>query len=103
MGARTGTKIYGGELAGKHMIVNVTAPITATSDTITLTQATHGIKAITAIVGAVITGGHDADFAVLQVSFADLVLTVKTLQSHDGAASDEFTGTTVSITVIGTL
>ena len=102
MGAITGTLLYGGELAGKHKIVTVTAPVAATSDTITLTAATHGITAITAILGAVITGGMDADFANLQVSFSGLVLTVVTKQA-DGAVSDEFTGTTVSITVLGTM
>jgi len=102
MGAITGTEIFGSELAGKYKIVTVTAPVAATSDTITLTAATHGITAITAILGAVLTAGVDADYCAMQVSFSGLVLTVVTLQA-DGAASDEFTGTTVSITVVGTL
>ena len=102
MGAIVGTKTFGSELAGKYKIVTVTATVAATSDTITLTAATHGITAITAIIGAVLTGGVDADYSTIQVSFSGLVLTVVTLQA-DGAASDEFTGTTVSITVVGTL
>jgi len=102
MGAITGTKIFGSELAGQYKIVTVTATVAATSDTITLTEATHGIKAITAILGVVLTGGVDADFSTVQVSFSGLVLTVVTKQA-DGAASDEFTGTTISITVVGTL
>ncbi|MFA5321173.1 MAG: hypothetical protein WC373_00755 [Smithella sp.] len=102
MGAITGTLALGTEMCGTYKLVTVTATIAATSDTITLTAATHGITAITAVVGAVITGGMDADFQALQVSFSGLVLTVVSKQA-DGAASDEFTGTTVSITVIGTV
>jgi hypothetical protein len=100
MGAITGTKVLGTEFAGYHKLVCITATIAATSDTITLTAATHGISAIDHVVGAVITGGMDADFQALQVSHSGLVLTVVSKQA-DGAASDEFTGTTVAITVIG--
>ena len=101
MGAITGTLDYGGELGGNTRLVVVTAPVAAASDTITLTKATHGISAITAIVGAVITGGHDTDFTVLEVSYSGLVITVAS-DDAEGTSADEFTGTTVSITVIGT-
>jgi hypothetical protein len=101
MGAITGTLDYGGELGGNTRLVVVTAPVAANSDDITLTKATHGISAITSIVGAVITGGHDEDFTVLEVSYSGLVITVASFDA-EGTVADEFTGTTVSITVIGT-
>ena len=100
MGAITGTLAKCTEFAGEYKIYVITATIEATSDTITLTEATHGISEITGIVGAVITGGMDADFQALQVSYSGLVITVVSKQA-DGAAADEFTGTTVSITVLG--
>ena len=103
MGAITGTLVGNTEFSGTHKIITVTAPIAATSDTITLTAANHGgAKAIVAIVGATITGGMDVDFTAIQVSFSGLVLTVVSLQA-DGAAADEFTGTTVEIAVIVTV
>ena len=102
MGAITGTLAYGGELAGKHKIVTVTSTIAAASDTITLTAATHGITAITAILGAAITGTIDANFCKLQVSFSGLVLTIVSIQP-DGAASDTWAAATISITVLGTM
>ena len=100
--AITGTKILGTELSGKYQMLTVTATCGAASDTITLTAATHGITAITSIVGAVVTGGLDAAFTNIQVSFSGLVLTVVSLEA-DGSAATDFTGTTVSITVIGTV
>ena len=100
MGAITGTLVANTEFAGKYKLVTITATIAATSDTITLTEADHGITAIDHVVGAVITGGMDADFQALQVSHSGLVLTVVSKQA-DGAAADEFTGTTVAITVLG--
>jgi len=100
MGAITGTLAKITEFAGDYKLLIITATIAAASDTITLTQADHGISEITGIVGAVITGGMDADFQALQVSFSGLVITVVSKQA-DGAAADEFTGTTVSISVLG--
>ena len=102
MGAITGTLLDSTAFAGGRKLVTVTATIASASDTITLTEATHGIKSIKGIVGAVITGGMDADFTTIQVSYSGLVLTVVSKQA-DGAAADEFTGTTVAITVLGGL
>jgi hypothetical protein len=99
MGAITGTKVSLTEFAGQQKILLITATIAATSDTITLTEATHGITEIVGILGHTITGGMDADFTSMQVSFSGLVLTVVTKQA-DGAASDEFTGTTCSIALL---
>lgn len=100
MASITGTKTVGTEFAGEYKLVTVTATITSASDTITLTAADHGIQSITSIVGAVITGGQDAAFTAISVSFSGLALTVTSV-GQDGTASTDWTGTTVSITVIG--
>lgn len=105
MAAITGTLASNNMLLGRGAAtkqITVTATIGSSQDTITLTSATHGIRAITGIVGAVITGGLDAAFSYLQVSFSGLVLTVDSFE-QDGTAATDFTGTTVSITVVGTV
>lgn len=106
MAAITGTLAPNNMLLGKAAgtkQITVTATLTSASDTITLTKATHGIRAITGIVGAAITGGADANFCILQVSgVGGLVLTVVSLGA-DGAAATDWTGATISITVVGTV
>ena len=100
MGAITGTLAGKSEFAGSHKILVITATIASASDTITLTAANHGgVVSIEGILGAAITGGMDADFMNIQVSYSGLVLTVVSKQA-DGAAADEFTGTTVSISLL---
>lgn len=100
MGAITGTKQYAGEFAGEVKILHLTAPIASASDTITLTAAAHGgVAEIVGIVGAVVTGGLDAAFTSIQVSFSSLTLTVVSLKAT-GAAADDFTGTTVAISLL---
>ena len=100
MGAITGTKTYAGELAGEVRLLHLTAPVASASDTITLTAADHGgVTEIVGIVGAVITGGLDDSFTALQVSYSGLVITVVTLEA-DGTASDEWTGTTIALTLL---
>jgi hypothetical protein len=101
MGAITGTLAgKSGMTGGKYKIITVTAPIASASDTITLTAAAHGgVQSIVGILGAVITGGMDADFQTIQVSYSGLVITVVSKQA-DGAAADEFTGTTVEIALL---
>ena len=96
----TGTLAKRTELGGDYKLYVITAQVAATSDTITLSQATHGISEIAGIVDCSITGGMDADFTYIQASFSGLVVTVLTLQA-DGAASDEYTGTTITLTVLG--
>ena len=100
MGAITGTLVKATEFAGEQKILVVSATIAAASDTITLTLATHGISTITAILAVQITGGMDADFQTVQATFSGLVITLVSKQA-DGAAADEFTGTTVNVTLIG--
>ncbi len=101
MGAIVGALAVGTELAGGYKLVTVTATIGSADDVINFTEADHGIKAITSIVSVVPTAGLDDGWTWLTNSFSDLALT---LVSHEeaGGAADEFTGTTVSVTVIGT-
>jgi hypothetical protein len=80
--------------------ITVTATVGSASDTITLTTGTHGIASINGIVGAVITGGLDAAFSYLQVSYSGLVITVESFE-QDGTVATDWTGTTVAITVTG--
>jgi len=100
MGAITGTKVYSGELPGETRILHLTATVASASDTITLTAADHGgVTEIVGIMGAVITGGLDAAFEFIQVSYSDLVITVASF-GEDGLDATDFTGTTVAITLL---
>lgn len=90
----TGTVAYSTPLAAKRLIV-VTAPISSADDAITLSLATHGVRTLYGVIGQ-ITGGMDADFQSLQISHSGLVITIVSKQA-DGAAADEFTGTTVEL------
>lgn len=102
MAAITGTKKVSTEFAGNYKLVTVSATIGSSSDTITLTKATHGITTITSLVGAVITGGLDAAFTIIKPSYSGLVITIASVKADGTTAADEFTGTTVEVTVIGT-
>lgn len=100
MAAVTGTLAGNTEFGGAYKLITVTATIGSSSDTITLTAASHGgAKSIAGIVGAVITGGLDAAFSYLQVSYSGLVITVASFE-QDGTAATDFTGTTVEIAVL---
>ena len=100
MGVITGTVAKMTELGGDSKLYVITAPIATADDSITLTQATHGISTIEGIVGAVITYGLDAAFTAIQVSYSGLVLTVVSLE-QDGTDSTAWTDTTISITLVG--
>lgn len=100
MGAITGTNAYVGEFAGEVKLLTLTATVASASDTITLTAADHGGAAsISAIVGAVVTGGMDAAFTSIQVSYSGLVITVVS-KGQDGLAATDFTGTTIALAVL---
>jgi len=99
MGEIADTIVKTTELSGDYKIQILTATIASTSDTIVLTEAANGISEII-YADAHITGGADADFCILQTSYSSLTITIKSLQA-DGAASDEYTGTTVEVLVIG--
>ena len=99
MGAITGTKVKLTELGGKQKILLITAPLAAASDEITLTEAKHGCTEITGIMGLVITGGQDAAFTAASASFSGMVITVVSVE-QDGTAATNFTGATVSISLL---
>ena len=100
MGAITGTKVIGSELAGQYKILIITAPIASASDTITLTLATHGITAITAVLSAELYGGQDADCQAVFATASGLVVTVVSQNAAGGNATD-FTGTLVRVVLLG--
>lgn len=100
MGAITGTLAKRTEFSGDYKLYVITATVAAASDTITLTAATHGISEIAGIVGLVITGGQDAAFTAVSASFSGLVITVTSVE-QDGTAATDFTGTTISVTILG--
>jgi hypothetical protein len=100
MGAITGTLAKTTEFAGDYKIVSVTAAVASASDTITLTLASHGISEIASIVGVAVTGGMDAAFTSIQVSYSGLVITVVSV-GQGGVAATDFTGTTIAVTVLG--
>ena len=100
MAAITGTKVYAGELPGETRVLHLTATIASSSDVITLTAAAHGgVTEIVGIMGAVITGGIDAAFSFIQVSYSGLDVTVASF-GEDGLAATDFTGTTVAIALL---
>jgi len=99
MGAITGTIAKTTEFSGQYKILCLTATIAAASDTITLTEADHKVSEIGAILGLVITGGQDDGFMVVSASYSGLVVTVVSL-GEDGLAADEFTGTTIALTLL---
>lgn len=103
MGAITGTLAANSEFAGQKKVITVTAPVASSSDTITLTAASHGgVTAINGILGATITAGLDAAFSYLQVSYSGLVITVASFE-QDGTVATDFTGTTVEIALLVTI
>lgn len=100
MASFTSTVAKATEFAGDYKLVSLTGTLTTASDASTLTLATHGISEITAIVGAVITGGMDAAFLAIQVSYSGLVITVVS-KGEAGSAATDWTGTTIALTVLG--
>ena len=101
MGTPTGTLVKGTELAGQYKIVCLTCIPVSAADTITLTLATHGITAITAILGCEIQTGQDADFQTVHATFSGLVITLVSLNAAGGASTNWDTAV-VRLTVLGT-
>ncbi len=98
--AAVGTVAKMTELGGDCKLYIITATMGAASDTITLTQATHGISTIYGIVGLTVTAGLDDHFTFAQAAFSGLVVTLTVLEA-DGTAATDFTGTTVTVTLLG--
>ncbi len=99
MAALTPVKAYGGEFSGEVQEYLYTFTPASASDTITFTLAANGFDTIVGIVGAVLTGGQDANLMSIHPSFSGLVVTVVTLGA-DGAASSDWTGAAASITLL---
>lgn len=99
MAAITPTIAKRTEFAGDYKLVILTATVGSSSDTITLSAATGGITEIKGVTGH-ITGGLDANFSYLQISYSALVITVASFKAT-GAAADDFTGTTIELWVTG--
>ena len=105
MGAITGTLVdlkgstFGG--SGEAVRVITCVPCSA-SDTITLTEATHGIKTIRSIISSELTAGIDANLQSCSATSSGLVITLKTYEA-DGTAATDWTGAAARIAVIGSL
>jgi hypothetical protein len=100
MAAITGTKVKATEFSGQTKVLVISAAIGSASDTIDITEALHGADTILGILGYAITGGMDADFQAVQITRTDAnTLTIVSKQA-DGAAADEFTGTTIEISLL---
>lgn len=100
MAELTETLIAATQLVSKFKLVVFNATILNNSDTVVLTQAQTGIQSIAAVVGAVITAGLDAAFSYLQVSASAMTVTIASFE-QDGTVATDFTGTTVTVTVLG--
>lgn len=105
MPAITGTLVTGTEFAGTKKLVTLTAIPGTADDTMTLTQAVHGISSLDSIVGAVITGGADGALNGLQVSITSasaMTIQVKSFNGS-GAAATDWTGATIALSLLGNL
>lgn len=100
MAELTETIIAATEFAGKFKLVTVTCTPGSASDTVVLTQAQTGIQSIAAIVAAEITAGMDANLLSVQPSFSGLTITLVT-KGADGLAATDWTGASITVTVLG--
>lgn len=89
MAAVTGAKVYKGELAGNTQLLEITGTLTTSSDTITLTSATHGLapNATLTIVADKIETGMGANFATLQTTVTGFVITVASFNAAGAVAT----------------
>jgi len=99
MGVSTLTKLT--EFAGDYKVVHLTYATTGATDSITITEATHGISEITAILGTnvFIPTGTGVGTTSVGGSFSSLVITMTHLEG-DGSAAALF-GNQVGITLLG--
>ena len=100
MGALTPTIVKRTEFSGDYKILILTATPAAASDTVTLTDATHGLSEIV-YADAHLTGGLDANLTILQTSYSGLVITVKQLKADGATAADDWGSAALEILVIG--
>jgi len=98
--AATGTLVVGTELAGTYKLLSITGQLAAASDTITLTEATHGITTIDGVVGS-LQGGLTANLSFMQVSHSGLVITIVTKKADGTTSASAFTSAIVNLLVLG--
>lgn len=99
MAAITGTLSKVTEFSGDYKVVHLTIVPGSASDTVTLTQATHGISEILTSFPK-LTAGFDAALAGIFTTHSGLVITVSTTAAAGTVATD-WTGATGEILVIG--
>lgn len=99
MGAITPTFVKATEFAGDYKVVELSCVPASASDTLTLTEATHGISEIMAVIPR-LTAGYDAALAGIFATWSGLVITLVTTAAAGTAATD-WTGATAKVTVIG--
>ena len=94
------TLIKGTEFSGTSKLVAITATIATADDVIELTEATHGIKAITHVVGVNVLAPV-AGFTDAGASSSGLTITLKAMEG-DGTDATVF-NRQVGVTVLGTI
>ena len=99
MAAITGTLGGKTEFAGDYKVLKITCVPGSASDTITLTEATHGINEILFVIPK-LTAGQDAAMMVANATYSGLVITLTTVGA-DGLAATDWTGATAELLVIG--
>jgi hypothetical protein len=100
MGAIVPTIVKRTEFSGDYKMLILTATPAATSDSITLTAATHGISEIV-YADAHLTAGMDAELTVYYTSYSGLVITIVQLKADGATAADNWTSASFEILVIG--
>lgn len=100
MAELTETIVAATEFAGKFKIVTLTCTPGSASDTVVLTQRETGIQSIAHVIGVNITTGADANLLTAHVTFSAMTLTIVT-KGADGLAATDWTGASISITVLG--
>jgi hypothetical protein len=96
--ALTPTKVAMTELSGDLKLYVATVVPTSESDTITFVAATHKFRKIYGAWG-VIQAGLDANFALLQISFSGLVVTIANFEA-DGTVGTDWTSAVIRLFVV---
>ena len=100
MAAITDTIVKTTEFPGDYKIQILTATPEAASDTIVLTADANGMSEIV-YADAHLTGGLDANLAILQVSYSSLTITIKQIKQDGATAADNWTNAALEVLVIG--
>lgn len=85
------------EMCGDYKLVSLTALLATASDVIAITQATHGISEIAAIVGLVCNAGAaPGGFMGAHAQFSSLNVTVTSFEA-DGTPATTFDAITLTL------